>query len=298
MGGTGAIGGHALSALVDAGHEVSALARTPEKAEVIRAKGGVPVVVSMFDRAALTDAFDGHDAVVNLATSMPAATTFLFRRAWRPTERVRIEGSAVVVDAAIAAGVGHLVQESVSLMYPDSADRWIDEDVAPDRFPNTRGNLAAEATAERFSRAGGTAVTLRLGFFYGPGARHSEQFLALARHHVVVVMGRPDSYVSSIHVADGGRAVEAALHIRSGVYNVVDDEPLTKREYAEALSSAAGTRPWLRGPGRLALLAGDRLTSLTRSLRVSNRRFREASQWQPTYLSAREGWIATVEASA
>ena len=60
--------------------------------------------------------------------------------------------------------------------------------------------------------------------------RHSEQFLSMARRHVVPVLGRPDSYLSSIHVTDGGAAAEAALHAPAGVYNVADDEPLTKRE--------------------------------------------------------------------
>jgi hypothetical protein len=35
------------------------------------------------------------------------------------------------------------------------------------------------------------------------------------------------------------------------------------------------------------------MASLTRSMRVSNRRFRQASGWQPRYPSAREGWLAT-----
>jgi nucleoside-diphosphate-sugar epimerase len=293
LGGTGAIGRHALPALVAAGHDVSALARTPEKAAAIKALGADPVMVSMFDRNALAEAFRGHDAVVNLATSMPSMATFLFRRAWRPTERVRIGGSATVVEAALAAGVPRLVQESVSMVYPDRGDAWIDEDVAPDPYPNARGNLAAEASATRFTEAGGSGVVLRLGLFYGPGAQHSEQFLAMARHRVVPLIGTPTSYLSSIHVVDGGAAVEAALRVPAGTYNTVDDEPLTKREYAQALAFAAGTRPWVRGPGRLAFLCGDRMASLTRSMRVSNRRFRQASGWQPRYPSAREGWIAT-----
>jgi nucleoside-diphosphate-sugar epimerase len=297
LGGTGAIGSHALQALVAAGHEVSALVRTPERAAAVRAQRADPVMVSMFDRAALSDSFHGHDAVVNLATSMPSTATFVFRRAWRPTERVRVEGSAAVVDAALAAGVRRLVQESVSMVYPDRGAEWIDEDVEPDLYPNARGNLAAEASAMRFSEAGGSGIVLRLGLFYGPGARHSEQFLAMARRHVVPLIGHPESYVSSIHVADGGAAVAAALHVPAGTYNVVDDDPLTKREYAQALAFASRKRAWLRGPGRLGLLLGDRMTSLTRSLRVSNRRFRDASGWQPRYPSAREGWIATAEVS-
>ncbi len=295
LGGTGAIGGHALPALVAAGHEVSALVRTPEKAAVVAAQGAEPVVVSMFDAAALSEGFRGHDAVVNLATSMPSMATFVFRRAWRPTERVRIEGSAAVVDAALAAGVPRLVQESVSMVYPDRGDEWIDEDVEPDPYPNARANLAAEASARRFSEAGGSGIVLRLGLFYGAGARHSEQFLAMARHHAVPLIGHPESYLSSIHMVDGGTAVAAALHVPAGTYNIVDDEPLTTREYAQALALAAGKRPWVRGPGRLAFLLGDRMASLTRSMRVSNQRFREASGWQPRYPSAREGWIATAE---
>src|SRR5207245_647321 len=205
-----------LPALVAAGHEVSALVRTSEKAAVVSAQGAKPVVVSMFDAAALSERLRDHDAVVNLATSMPSMATFVFRRAWRPTERVRIEGSAAVVDAALAAGVPRLIQESVSMVYPDRGDEWIDEDVEPDPYPNARGNLAAEASARRFSEAGGVGVILRLGLFYGPGARHSEQFLALARHHVVPLIGRPESYLSSIHMFDGGAAVVAALHVLAG----------------------------------------------------------------------------------
>lgn len=295
LGGTGAIGGRALPALVAAGHEVSALVRSSEKAVAVRAQGASPVEVSMFDRAALADAFRGHEAIVNLATSMPTTTTFVFRRAWRPTERVRIDGSAAVVDAALAVGVPRLVQESVSMIYPDRGDAWIDEDVEPDPSPNARGNLAAEASATRFSEAGGTGVVLRLGLFYGPGAHHSEQFLAMARRHVVPLIGHPTSYLSSIHMDDGGSAVAAALHVPAGTYNVVDDEPLTKEGYAQALAAAAGVSPWVRGPGRLACLLGDRMASLTRSMRVSNRRFRQAGGWHPRYPSAREGWLATAQ---
>jgi hypothetical protein len=68
---------------------------------------------------------------------------------------------------------------------------------------------------------------------------------------------------------------------------------LTKRPYADALAHAAGRKHYLRVPGRLALLLGDNTTSLTRSLRVSNRRFRAATGWSPAYPSVRESWKAT-----
>jgi nucleoside-diphosphate-sugar epimerase len=295
-GGTGAIGGHTIPALVQQGHMVTALARTPEKAARLTAQGATAVSVSLFDRSALTAVFAGHDAVVNLASAIPPMTRFMSVKAWQDNDRVRTEGSAAVVDAALTAGVGRVVQESVTMLYQDQGTHWIDEDAPVDQYPMARANLAAEASAQRFSAAGGAGIVLRFGWFYGPGATHSEQLLAQARHHIGLVLGPPDSYLSSIHVADGAAAVGAALHAPVGTFNIVDDEPLTKREYAEALARAVGTAMWLCGPGRAALLLGDRLTSLTRSLRVGNARFRAVTDWAPRYPSAREGWMATAAA--
>ena len=134
-GGTGAIGIHAIPELVRAGHTVTALARTQEKATVLRAQGAAPVIVSLFDRAALAKAFAGQDAVVNLASSLPSVTRFMSRRAWRPTEKVRAEGSAAVVDAALEAGVERVLQESVVMLYCDNGSEWVDEDSPVDHYP-------------------------------------------------------------------------------------------------------------------------------------------------------------------
>jgi nucleoside-diphosphate-sugar epimerase len=295
-GGTGAVGGHAIPALVREGHLVTALARTPEKAAALIAQGATPCSVSLFDRPALTAVFTGADAVINLATAIPSMSRWMSTKAWRRNDRVRTDGSAAVVDAAVSAGVERVVQESVSMLYRDHGARWVDEDAPIDPYPMARANLAAEANVHRFSEADGTGIVLRFGWFYGPGAAHSERLFAMARHHLGLVLGPPDGYVSSIHVADAGAAVAAALHAPTGIFNIVDDQPLTKRQYADAMARAAGTAIWLRGPGRAAAIFGGRLTSLTRSLRVSNARFLAATGWAPRYPSACEGWIATAEA--
>lgn len=292
-GGTGAIGGHTIPALLEAGHEVTALARTPDKAVTLADQGATPVRVSLFDREALAQVLTGHDAVVNLASSMPPMSRFMSTKAMAATHHVRTEGSAALGDAARTAGVGRMVQESVSMLYRDQGARWITEDAPVDHYPLTRGNFAAETAAHRFTRTGGTGVVLRFGWFYGHGAAHSEQLFALARHHVGTMLGNPTGYVSSIHMTDAASAVAAALEVPAGTYNIVDDEPLTKRSYAFALARAARTPAWLTLPGRAAHLFGHRLTSLTRSLRVSNTRFRTTASWTPRYRSAREGWLAT-----
>ncbi len=292
-GGTGAIGRYAVAALVADGHSVTALARNPQKAATLAAQGAKPITVSLFDLAALSQAFAGHDAVVNLATALPSSADFRKASAWTENIRIRTEGSATVVDAALRAGVACVIQESVSMIYRDRGHAWIDEAWPTDDFPMAQSNLAAELSANRFIANGGRGIILRFGMFYGPGAKHSEEFLALAQNwRIGVMMGDANSYVSSIHVADGGRAVAAALAAPAGTYNVVDDMPLTKRGYADAMAVAAGRKYYLRAPGRLAKLLGGSTTSLTRSLRVSNAKLKSATHWSPQYPSAREGLLA------
>ena len=286
-GATGAIGRHAVQALVEGGHAVTAMARSPEKAAILDAQGATPVSVSIFDKARLVQAVAGHDVIVILATALPASSDFQQISAWAENIRIRTEGSATIVDAALEAGVPKLIQESVSMIYQDHGDQWIDESWPTDDFPMAQSNLAAEASANRFTKSGGSGVILRLGWFYGPGAKHSEEFLELARKWgICVMMGGAKTYVSSINVLDGGRAVAAALSVASGIYNIVDDKPLTKREFADAIASAAGRKHYVRAPGRIAELLGDSTTSLTRSLRVSNAKFKAATGWSPRFASA------------
>jgi nucleoside-diphosphate-sugar epimerase len=97
--------------------------------------------------------------------------------------------------------------------------------------------------------------------------------------------------VSSIHPEDAAAAVVAALHVPAGTYNIVDDEPMTRTEYAAAARAALSARIRLP-PAPVLSMLGSRTTVAVRSVRVSNRRFREVSGWSPRYRSVREGFAA------
>jgi uncharacterized protein YbjT (DUF2867 family) len=73
-GGTGVVGTRALPALVAAGHEVTAVARSSAKAELVGRLGGTPTTVDLFDPEGLAAAAAGHEVVVNLATAIPPIT--------------------------------------------------------------------------------------------------------------------------------------------------------------------------------------------------------------------------------
>jgi nucleoside-diphosphate-sugar epimerase len=107
-------------------------------------------------------------------------------------------------------------------------------------------------------------------------------------------LGAAEAYVCSIHTDDAGAAVAAALSVPAGTYNVGDDEPVTRREHAEALARALGVRAPRFLPAAMARVGGSRTEMLGRSQRVSNRRLRGASGWKPEYPSVREGWPGVV----
>jgi nucleoside-diphosphate-sugar epimerase len=281
-GASGVVGRPAVRLLVEAGHSVTAAARSAQRAELLRSLGATPVILDLFDPAAVGAAVAGHDAVVNLATHIPPISTAALPGAWRENDRIRREVSRNLVDAALAAGATRFVQESICFFYRDLGERWIDEDVALDLPAYARSTADAETQARRFTETGGTGVVLRFGTFYG---RHSQVPPALGR----------DGYVSSIHTDDAAAAVVAALRAPAGVYNVADDEPLGRREYAAAVAAAGGPRIRLLPSGALRLM-GSKTTVLTRSQRVSNRRFREATGWAPRHASARAGWRAVAAA--
>jgi nucleoside-diphosphate-sugar epimerase len=296
-GATGAIGRFAVPALIAAGHEVDGLARSDEKAAQLEAQGARAVRVSLFDEAALKDAFAGHDTVCNLATAIPPMTKAATASSWADNERIRREGSEAVVNAALGAGVQRLVQESITFTYPDCGDRLIDESVERDTGFFGASVAIAEGNAQRFTEEGGIGVVLRFGMFYGPHSHHTDQFLAAARRHIGPVVGSKKAYQSLIHLEDAASAVVAALTVPAGIYNVAEDEPLTKKQGAKALGSAVGKRPWLYLPGVFVRLGGQKSSVLTRSQRISSAAFKAASGWSPRYPSPREGWKAVVDAA-
>ena len=180
-GATGVVGSRTVTLLLAAGHEVTGLARSAEKAGLLASQGARPVQASLFDPGALGRAVAGHDAVVNLATHIPVGAAAIRPRAWREDDRIRTEGSRILVDAALRHEVARLVQEAVTFVYPDRGDEWITEETAPE--PNRRfqaATMAATAQAARFTAGGGSGVVLRFGQFYGPD-RASAEMLARAR---------------------------------------------------------------------------------------------------------------------
>ncbi len=294
-GATGVIGRRVIPLLMEAGHDVTAAARSPTRREALVRAGVRPVSVDLFDRRRLTAAVAGHDAVVNLATHIPRSMAQIFMPGvWRENDRIRRVGSANLVDAALGVGVGRFIQESFAPIYADRGDDWIDEraPVRPVRY--NRSVLDAEASVRRFNADGGAGVVLRFAAFYGPDAFQLADMVRVVRHGWAPLLGPPGSFFSSVSHDDAAAAVVAALRVPAGIYNVTDDQPLRHREFVDALADAIGAKHPRLPPAVLANLGGSLGRLLARSQRISNRKLRDASGWAPAYPSVREGFPSAV----
>ncbi|MHB1225023.1 MAG: NAD-dependent epimerase/dehydratase family protein [Gemmatimonadaceae bacterium] len=290
-GASGVIGRRVVPLLTATGHDVTAIARTPGKHAALERQGATAVAVDLFDRDELRPLIAGHDAVVNLATHMPASSTrMLLPGAWRENDRVRREGSATLVEAALAEGVPRFIQESFAPIYEDGGDRWLDERAAVRPAPYNRSVLDAERSAARFDASGGIGIVLRFALFYGHDSRLLHDMLGMMRKGWAPLPGPRSAFVSSIAHDDAATAVVAALALPGGVYNVTDDEPQRRGEWTDSLADAFGIGRPKPLPGWLVRLAGPTMELLGRSQRVSNRKLREAAGWSPALPSATAAW--------
>jgi nucleoside-diphosphate-sugar epimerase len=296
-GATGVLGRASVARLLDSGHTVRALARTEERAAAVAAAGAEPFVGNIYDVDDMKRAIAGADTVMHLATRIPE-----FTRAWRPSAwaantKLRTVGSRVLVDAALANGVDRFVAESITFIYRDAGSAWIDEHAPVAPIAALEPVIALEHEVERFTAEGGTGVALRFGAFYGADARSTDELLRLAKMRLAPAVGHPDAYFSSIDTDDAGRAVAAAVHAPAGVYNIVDDVPLTRREYADAFAAAFGLgKLWIL-PTWMVKLGGAAAAAMMRSQRVGHAAFTAATGWTPEHPSAVEGWQAAAAAN-
>ncbi len=284
-GATGVIGRHAVQHLSNAGRRIAGVTRSPRGARTLEALGARPIHADVFDEVQLRAAFADADAVVNLLTHIPSADRMAAPGAWEENDRLRTEASAAIARAAQAAGAARLVQESLAFVYADGGEAWLDEAATVAGGGTTTTALAAERNARELFA--GDTVVLRFGLFIGPDSELTQADIAGARDRgVSPSIGRRDAYRPTVWIDDAAAAVAAALDAPPGTYNVVDADPPTRGAIDAALAGIVGRS----GLTPALEEVPPALEPVARSQRVSSRRLREATGWQPRVRGGTEGW--------
>jgi nucleoside-diphosphate-sugar epimerase len=155
-GASGVLGQRLIPRLVEAGHVVGGMTRSPGKTELLSDLGAEAILCDVFDRDALVQAVGDFkpDVVLNELTDLPDDVTQIGAHA-ELNARIRTEGNQNLIEAARRSGSPKIFAQSVAWQLPDGPD------------------AKAVAELERSVLAEG-GVVLSYGQFYGPGT-YNEQ---------------------------------------------------------------------------------------------------------------------------
>jgi nucleoside-diphosphate-sugar epimerase len=295
-GATGAVGRRLVPRLLERRHEVIGTARSPEKADTLRALGAEAVVLDVLDRDAVLQAVDGArpDAIVHEATALAGLSDLKhFDRTFAATNRLRTEGTDVLLAAARASGARRFVAQSFAgwpYARTGGPVKTEEDPLDPQPVPAMRETLAAIRHLERAAvEAGGTA--LRYGGLYGSS---TDAQVDLVRKRRFPLVGDGGGVWSFVHLDDAATATVLAVERdETGVYNVVDDDPAPVREWLPALATAVGAKPPRRIPRWVArLVAGEAGVALMTEIRgASNAKAKRELGWTLRHPSWRQGFV-------
>jgi 2-alkyl-3-oxoalkanoate reductase len=302
-GATGNVGSRLIPLLVDRGHQVVGTTRTAAKADRLTRVGAEPVIVDGLDSDGLTAAVAKAepDVVVHQMTAL--SVSFDMRRidqVFATTNRLRTEGTDILLAAARSAGVRKVVAQSFAgwpYARVGGPVKTEEDPLDPSPPARLRGTLDAIRHLESAVLSAGDiqGIVLRYGGFYGPQSSISPdgEIVAMVRKRRFPIVGDGAGVWSFVHLDDVATATAAAIERGTpGLYNIVDDEPARVADWLPVLAAAASAKPprhvpvWL---GRLAV--GPQGVAMMTEIRgASNAKAKRELGWQLAHPSWREGF--------
>lgn len=242
-GATGAVGLPLARSLSTLGHQVIGMTRLGSGVDRLRELGAEVSTADAFDPDAVRRAIEtaSPDAVIDQLTWLPANPADIIKTMPNDT-RLHREGGGNLFAAAEKLGVSRYIMQSRGFYLQAPSGQLADE-TARLRYdaPGEIGE-SARAIGEYEDRVLASptmnGVVLRYGFFYGPGTwyRPDGAVADQLRKGELAIIGGGKAVWSFVHIDDAVGATVASLTAELGIYNVVDDDPLSVVEWLPAFA--------------------------------------------------------------
>ena len=284
--GCGYTGRRLARRLVDAGHEVTGTARSPEGLDAVESTGARPLRLDVAD----------PESVAGLQSAAPEACFYSIPPLDSEASGDGSDGSATpgidrVMETLARAPLECFVYISSTSVYGDRGGEWVDESTVPEPdSPTGRARLAAERSVLRHGWVHDARPRIvRPAGIYGPG-RTLRRRLEERGYHLIEGLN-PVS--NRIHVDDLAAILEAVWKrgANNRVYNACDDEPHPSADYARFTAGLLGIEeiPTLTAEEAREHYSESALARKLGSKRVSNRRVRQELEVELSYPTYREG---------
>lgn len=265
-GASGFVGGAAARRLVEAGHEVYAMSRSPKSDALISALGGKPLRCDL--ETVTAEPLKGCEVVIHAAA---------FVEAWGDVdawERANVGGTRQMLKAAREAGVKRFIHIGTEAALVHGQDLHEVDERYPLAFDSPYPYCSTKARAERAVReandpaAGFVTLVLRPRFIWGPGdTTLLPVILKMAKSGRWSWIDEGRALTSTTYIGNLVQAIELALAAGTPgeAYFILDEGNRSLREVISAMAEAAGVSLGDRSiPGWLAALLGAGCESLWR----------------------------------
>jgi nucleoside-diphosphate-sugar epimerase len=234
-GGSGYIGSAVLDAFVRAGHHVDALVRNGEKAAVVQARGGYPILGDLSEPASYADPAGAADGVVHTA-SEPSP------------RRSAVDATAIGTLLAPTAREGRFIIYTSGIWVLGNCASPADETAPYNPVEIVAWRPAHEARVLEAKSAGIRPVVIRPGIVYGGSRGIVADLFKDAANSLVRVIGSGDNHwplVCDRDLAD--LYVRLAVHAdASGVFHANDEGDERVNDLVAAIANQAPTSPSIR----------------------------------------------------
>jgi len=228
-GSTGFIGSHIMTELHSHGHEVTALVRDDDQADIVAARGAKPAVVDLYDRAAVASLLSDADGAIHTAS---------------PGDATSADLDAAVVDAATGAFA------ATGKPYLHISGAWVygnNTAITEDSPFDAPAMVSWREPIERriLGASGMRGVVIVSGTAYGDGGGGIPGVLLGSPRDdagSLVMLGTGRQHWATVHVADVADAFRRALENdrARGYYVIGNGAEQTVAELTEAAAAAVG----------------------------------------------------------
>lgn len=281
--GCGYVGLSLGAELVRLGHQVFGVRRNGSAEAELKSAGIHPLVADITKPETLENLPREFDWVVHCVAAGGDAENY---------RQIYLEGTRRLVEWLSAAPPKKFIYTSSTSIYGQTDASQVKESSITEPRADTAKVLVEteKLLLDAFQKTKFPSIILRVAGIYGPDRGHRfKQFLK----NEARIEGNGSRFLNMIHRDDVAGCVIAAL--KSGrpgeIYNVVDDEPVSIKNFFEWLGATVGKYP----PPSVPENADEEHKRGTTNKRVSNRKLKMELGYQFKYPNFRKGYTAEIQ---
>lgn len=233
-GGTGFIGSALVKSLVEQGHAVTVLSRSPDKVTEICGSG-----VNALRSLTHLKAEDSYQVIINLAGAP------IFDARWSEARKQLIRDSRIGLTEHLISSIARmtvkpelLISGSAIGYYGDQGDTVLTEQSTP--YEDFSNQLCAywEATARQAEQFGVRVCLIRTGLVIAKGGGFLQRMLPVFRLGLGGRLGNGRQWLSWIHRQDWINIAQTMIvdSTMNGAYNATAPNPVTNAEFTRILA--------------------------------------------------------------